>query len=142
MVSGGQQMVSSKWRMVFLEGSAPALPKNFLLFKNCTPHSAHRTDFMVRPPKRRMNSALILLRHQPLTEVSGMENPRLELVCCEQGHDFAAFEFNRCCLASRQLLLRFPEKVGKPHGLSATNLHSHFRHALVRSPKPNDNPVP
>jgi hypothetical protein len=54
----------SEWRIAtgewffFLEGSVPTLPKNFLLFKNYTPHSAHRTDFMVRPPRRRMNSAL------------------------------------------------------------------------------------
>jgi hypothetical protein len=53
----------SEWRIAtgewfFLEGSVPTLPKNFLLFKNYTPHSAHRTDFMVRHPRRRMNSAL------------------------------------------------------------------------------------
>jgi hypothetical protein len=58
------------------------------------------------------------LRSAPRTQI-GLTGkfalPDAELVRCEQGHNFAAFEFNRCRLASRQLLLRFPEKVGEPH---------------------------
>jgi len=55
-------MASSEWRTVFLEGSAPALPKNFRRIKRCAIQNY-----------RRMNSALIKSRHQPLAEASGME---------------------------------------------------------------------
>jgi hypothetical protein len=53
-----QRMASSEWRIV-LEGSAPALPKNFSAHRKTRPPVteswAHRE---VRPPKRRINSAL------------------------------------------------------------------------------------
>jgi hypothetical protein len=55
-------MASSEWRIVFLEGSAPALPKNFRRIKRCAIQNY-----------RRINSALIKSRHQPLAEASGME---------------------------------------------------------------------
>jgi hypothetical protein len=55
-------MASSEWRIVFLEGSAPALPKNFRRIKRCGLQNY-----------RRINSALIKSRHQPLAEASGMD---------------------------------------------------------------------
>jgi len=46
--------------------------KNFGI-KHRTLNSAPRTRFLVRPLRRRMNSALRKFRHQPLAKASGMD---------------------------------------------------------------------
>jgi hypothetical protein len=72
-VNSEWRLAISDWCMIFLEGSASALPKNFSAHRKMrlpvTESWAHRE---VRPPKRRMNSALIKFRHQPLAKASGM----------------------------------------------------------------------
>jgi len=69
----------SEWRMVFLEGNAFALPKNFVALGGSTPalpknfRSCRSTTLQSKFPESRMNSAL-KNRHQPLAEASDMNS--------------------------------------------------------------------
>jgi hypothetical protein len=72
-----QRIASSEWRIVFLEGSAPALPKIFGTSGD-VPSSITENFFGASgdaPSRifRRMNSGLRKIRHQPLAEASGMK---------------------------------------------------------------------
>ena len=74
-----RRMANSEWRIVLLEDSAPALPhKNPLLwraaFLRCRLKfgRAGTLPSNQRLSKRRMNSVLRKIRHQPLAEASGM----------------------------------------------------------------------
>jgi hypothetical protein len=58
----------SEWRIAtgewfFLEGSVPTLPKNFLLFKNCTQHSAPILWFALPDAKRIRRSSISVINH-------------------------------------------------------------------------------
>jgi hypothetical protein len=69
-----QRIASSEWR-VFLEGSAPALPKIFGTLGD-VPSSITENFFGASgdaPSRifRRMNSGLRKIRHQPLAEAGG-----------------------------------------------------------------------
>jgi hypothetical protein len=55
MVSGGQQMVSSKCRMVFSGGQCSCTAEKFLALKNCAPHLAPQLGSLGSSPSQMLS---------------------------------------------------------------------------------------